>query len=633
MDFYSAIQSTAGRENTIVLQSLAHFTPRMTNDIKIKGTDYNIQNGTQSQYRSETSTPICCQGDFQNDLHARAEMLIKSDTGRYDILLQQHSTLKEQHEKLKKNFASLSETVQVLGDQSSQTTRVAQQAQDSKLELISRHSKVESRLQEQLQQAQDLKLDLLNRHTKLQEQLNQAHDSKAELLKLHSSLQEQLQQAHKCKAGLMAQNSVLTEQLKGMKDAVDALNFKCKSTEDQDLKTRTEQLKHHTSLQEQLQEAHKCKTDLMMQNSILREQLKGMKDTVDALTLSCKSTEERFNARVQVLDQQRSDQHSKEVSKLQEQMKGMKDAVETLNLSCKAAEDKLLLQSQLHTDKLRLLEVTHNTLKDRCQTLSASAEQHRVANVLLEERHKSITKDMEILAKGHGNDFLKDREIGNLRTLMSTKEREICHLQSLVNTRDIDISHLQSLVSTKEKNINLLQSQVSTKDTDLQTLRQSLEAEASAHKISAGYAVKIHAKETEISSLRSKIDNTISIHEAEIRRISADSTDKLQKKDLEISSLASKIAMHTNENKLLQGKLTVSQKLLKSHPINPCLNTKTKNVIQSSADILELACDNASVESMRECLGQVGDVLHDLNMQLDTHHRLSNAWLDQVRGF
>jgi hypothetical protein len=107
----------------------------------------------------------------------------------------------------------------------------------------------------------------------------------------------------------------------------------------------------------------------------------------------------------------------------------------------------------------------------------------------------------------------------------------------------------------------------------------------------------------------------------------------LHKKDSEISSLASKIDLYTNENKRLQGKLIVSQKLLKSHPIDPCLNTKAKNVIQSSAEILELACNRGSAESMRECLGQVGDVLQDLNEQLDTHHRLSSAWLDQVKVF
>ena len=76
--------------------------------------------------------------------------------------------LREQHEQLKKHYASLKDTVQVLGDQASQTTRVAQQAQDSKLEMISRQSK----LQEQLQQVHNSKLELSQRHSDLQVQFD-----------------------------------------------------------------------------------------------------------------------------------------------------------------------------------------------------------------------------------------------------------------------------------------------------------------------------------------------------------------------------------------------------------------------------------------------------------------------------
>ncbi len=58
----------------------------------------------------------------------------------HDSLREQHRVLREQHERLKMHFDCLSETVKVLGDQSSQTTRVAQLAQDSKLDLAQRHS-------------------------------------------------------------------------------------------------------------------------------------------------------------------------------------------------------------------------------------------------------------------------------------------------------------------------------------------------------------------------------------------------------------------------------------------------------------------------------------------------------------
>jgi chromosome segregation ATPase len=642
----------------------------------------------------------------------KVESRLDENTEKYNTLQQQHASLKDQHEKLKKHFASLSETVQVLGDQSSQTTRVAQRAQDSKLELINKHLKVEStlqeqlqhardlntklnleltnsqtklqeqlqhvhalkfdstskptvKLQEQLQQANDLKLDLINRHTKLQEQLQQAHESRVDLLRRHSDLQGQLQRMKDTMAAqtlqvscngetgktgnigtghsndsthaiggnfnthntetvnhkdLIKRNSELQGQLNAMKDMVEALNLSC--TEACDSKAAL--AKRYSDLQGQFngmketvnalnlscKEAHDTKTALM-------KQYNGMKETVDALNLSCKEAHDAKTT-------------------LAKQYNGMKETVEALNLqlslSCKAHEDKLLLQSQLHSDKLRLLEVTHNTLRDRCKTIAVSAEQHRIANISLEERHKSLTRDIEILANGQVNGVSsKDREISQLQLLLSSKTRDICHLQSLVSTKDSDISHLQSQVTGKERDIIDLKSLISSNETNMRTLKKSLKDEMGAAKLAEGYTEKIEDKEREISSLKSKINS----HENEIHKFAEEYSERLHNKEREISSLRSKTESRNSEFeseiKRLQGRLDISQSLLKSHPVDHCLYTKTKNIIQSSAEILELAHDTGSSESMRQCLGQVGDALQDLSEQLDTQHRISSVWLDQVR--
>jgi predicted nuclease with TOPRIM domain len=236
-------------------------------------------------------------------------------------------------------------------------------------------------------------------------------------------------------------------------------------------------LKRHSDLQEQLQrmkdkmEAQtlqdRCKgaystdtvnhTDLMKRNSELQTQLKAMKDTVEALNsqlnISCKEA------------------HDSKTT-LMKQCNSLKETVEALNsqlsLSCKAAEDKLLLQSQLHSDKLRLLEVTHNTLRERCKTIAVSAEQHRVANITLEERHKSMTKDMELLADGQMSGVTKEIQkhrsnASHMQSIISTKDKEISQLQLLLSTNERDISHLKSLVSTKDGDISRLQSQATAK--------------------------------------------------------------------------------------------------------------------------------------------------------------------------
>jgi chromosome segregation ATPase len=354
-----------------------------------------------SPLMSDTSTP-----SKHSTASTASTASTHSTASTLAALQQQHTALRDQHEKLKKHFASLTETVQVLGDQSSQTTRVAQQAQESKLDMIGRESK-------------------------LQEQLKQVHSSKLELSQRHSCLQEQ------------------------------------------------------------------------------------------------------FNK--------------------------LKVTAQTLSQNCKAADETLFLQNQLHADKLRLVEVTQNTLKDRCRAISVSAEQHRLANSRLEEQNKSISKDLEQLTELKG-------------------------------------SGLQSLVSAKDRVI--------------QTLQGTLQAERVGHKMG----------ENEIASLQSRVGS----HVGEIQLLTDSYTDELKSKGAEILSLKSKV----EKCKQLQAKLNASNSLLSKHPIDQCLNTKTKTILLSSAEILELA--HSRDTDMEKCLGQVADALRDLDGQLDSHRGLSQAWLDQV---
>lgn len=293
-------------------------------------------------------------------------------------LQQQYDTLKDQHERLKKHFASLTETVHVLGDQSVQTTRIAQQTQNLKSDMLSQNAK----LQQQLKQAQEAHTDLNNRYNRLQEHFKQTQGSKLDLLNTHT--------------------------------------------------------------------------------------------------------------------------------KQKEQLKALKETVEALNNSYEAAGEKLLLQNQLHSDQLRTIEATHKKLKERCTALATSAEQHRIANLKLEEKHKSLNKDMETLAALH----VKDLKI----------------------------------------------------------------------------------KEGEIKSLKSKVDS------------------------------------HAIESKRLQSKLHVAETLLKAHPVDAKQTAKAKNILSSSAEVLQLAHDSGSHESMRQCLKEVAEALHGLGGQMDSQHRLASAWLEQLGG-
>ena len=251
-------------------------------------------------------------------------------------------------------------------------------------------------------------------------------------------------------------------------------------------------------------------------------------------------------------------------SNLQEKFNGLKSTVQTLTQRCKAADDQLLLQSQLHADKLRLMEVAHNTLKDRCRAMGVSAEQHRVANLKLEERHKSMSKDLELLADWKSD---KPKSLASIQTHKALKS---------------EVSDLSQGTGTLgQREMAALKSRISAHRGEIQLLAEE-------------YAGRLHGKETEVSSLQSEINS------------------------------------HTTEARQLKGKLDSAKSLLRAHPTDPCLSLKTKALLQSSAEILELAHARGGSESMRQCLGQVAAVLQDLNGQLDSHRRLSSAWLDQV---
>jgi chromosome segregation ATPase len=224
--------------------------------------------------------------------------------------------------------------------------------------------------------------------------------------------------------------------------------------------------------------------------------------------------------------------------KLQEQYKALKDKVETLNRACESSDEKLFLQKQMHENKLRTIEAAHNTLKERCKAMAVTTEQHRLSNLQLEVRNKSMTKDVENLAGMHT------------------------------------------------------------------------------------------AKEREVKSLKSNIQSNISTHQKELDFIKSEYTALLKIRESEIMSLKAKLESHALEAKRLQSKIQATETLLRSHPIDT--GEKTKNILTSSAEILQLAHTNGSTDSMRQCLGQVAEVLKDLNTQLGSQRRLAKAWIDQV---
>lgn len=76
----------------------------------------------------------------------------------------------------------------------------------------------------------------------------------------------------------------------------------------------------------------------------------------------------------------------------------LKETTDTLSKSLDAAQEKMKLQAQLHSERVRTLEGKDTTLTERCKSIAASAELHRLANLKLEQKHKDLHAELKAKA-------------------------------------------------------------------------------------------------------------------------------------------------------------------------------------------------------------------------------------------
>ena len=232
---------------------------------------------------------------------------------------------------------------------------------------------------------------------------------------------------------------------------------------------------------------------------------------------------------------------------LQQQNSSLKDTIHTLTKSNQSTEEELRervkLQAQLHADQLKTLQVKDRTLTERCQTLAAFAEQHRLAGLKHEQKNKSLTQELQSMAA------VQVAGEGRHRTAME----EVKRLESTVKSRDKDVLSLQENIISLQSNIQILKQEHHQK---LECVSGRLEKARALLKASPYSA---HAPHTTSDSLKSSLD-----------------------------------------------------------------------ALKSSAEVMKLAHTHGGVDSMRECLGQVGAVLKDLHGELQSQHRLAGEWQQRV---
>jgi hypothetical protein len=207
-------------------------------------------------------------------------------------------------------------------------------------------------------------------------------------------------------------------------------------------------------------------------------------------------------------------------------------------------EAKVLLQGQLHADRIRLIEITHDALKSRCTAMAVSAEQNRLDKLRLEVKHGDL--ESKIISDQQKTQM----EVKGLTALINLQKKELDQFNIQKNS-PLDIHNLSKL-------------------------NQEIE--------SLGRIIKSDA-------------NTIQILQGELELLS-------------------------KNQEALQLRADASDSLLKTHPINPHLNLKVRNILKTSSEILNLANG--------ESLEQVGEILNDLGRQFESHRLLCNVWLDKL---
>ena len=208
-------------------------------------------------------------------------------------------------------------------------------------------------------------------------------------------------------------------------------------------------------------------------------------------------TETGINERMQ---QQRVNalmEHSSKLQKhnttLQQQNSSLMETIDTLTTSAQATQEelreKVKLQAQLHADHIKTLQVKDRTLTERCQTLAAFAEQHRLASLKHEQKHKSLTQELQSMAavqvSGEGRHRTAMEEVKRLESVVKAKDKDVRSLQENISALQGSMQSLKTELSQKNQKLDAvsgrLQQVVDATTHSLQSLKSSAEVMQLAH--------------------------------------------------------------------------------------------------------------------------------------------------------
>lgn len=249
-------------------------------------------------------------------------------------------------------------------------------------------------------------------------------------------------------------------------------------------------------------------------------------------------------------------------------------------------------QAQSHTDVLKQtifdLEKRNSVLSERCKTLSAWAEQHRIATENGREAHRRAQD-----------------EVASLKTERCKIEMERCKIET--EHAQLKAAHVESCDG--------LSKALGNADKQYSALQRQ---HAEEHK---GQGLALQESTAENRGL--KAESELLCTEL------ASCTERLQSAERELATsqdtLTAAKERATEAERTIQSILGVKA-LLKSAPIPTGLLSKVSGVLQSSVDVLRLA-DGSRAEQTRLCSAQVATALSELDEEVTTLAAESGAWL------
>ena len=260
----------------------------------------------------------------------------------------------------------------------------------------------------------------------------------------------------------------------------------------------------------------------------------------------------------------------------------------------------------------------NQVLTSRCQSLSAWAEQHRIATAKIQTKHQDAEEKLKSLQSEHTAALqalaATATQPAPTHALKQAKGECACLTEALSN---IDRQH--TILQKEHMELKAGHATLQSKHSDLEERHASLREKHS--KLKERHSA-LKAKETEESDdMKTQLNAKL---QTQLQTQLKTATDELEACK---ESLRSSQARATEAERTVQSILSIKA-LLKNAPVPVALLSKASAVLQSAVDVLGIT-DGSGAGQVRRCTTQVSTALSELDEEISTLASASAAWVSK----